>query len=103
MNAIKQWFHSVEWKHGFMNIGTIINQAANVILGNPFSRETYPDETICCRAGRMKSRGQYNRRRLILNWIFEHVLRQGPNHCENAWAKEKDRYHQHPDSRKFNK
>lgn len=99
MKKIKQWFHSVAWAHGFYNIGIWLNQGANVIFGNPFSRETWPDETICARAGRMKLRGQYHKRRAILNWFFERIMRQGPNHCENAWAKEKARYHQHPDAR----
>jgi hypothetical protein len=100
MEALKKWFHSVEWRHGFHNIGALLTQAANVILGNPFSKNTWPDESICARAGRMKKEGEYTKRRKAINWVWEHIFRQGPNHCENAWAKEQAKYQQHPDSRK---
>lgn len=96
MEALKQWFHSVHWRHGFENIGAWMTQTLNLWIGNPFSRETYVDESICARAGRLKERGQYTKRRKAINWVWEHVFRQGPNHCENAWAKEKTRYHFHP-------
>ncbi len=31
---------------------------------------------------------EVDRWRVRIDWVFEHILRQGPNHCENAYIKD---------------
>jgi hypothetical protein len=75
-----------------------VDQLLNV-LSNPFSSETWPDETLSARCGRLGHRNPYKFWKAVIDWVFERILRQGPNHCVLAHEKEKTRYHSPPAGR----
>ena len=83
-------------RHWFLQLFIAIDQLANVLLA-PGSMETWADETISSRCGRMGHRYPYKFYKLIINAIFHPF--QGPNHCENAHAKELTRYQFPPSMR----
>lgn len=100
MDKFRQWFYSVEWKHGFTQLFIgVIDQPLNVLLGNPFSKDTWADETISSRCGRLGHKYPYKAYKVVIDFFFEHIGRQGPNHCENAHRKELTRYHFPPSMR----
>lgn len=90
-------------KHAAQQIWIAVDQLLNV-LSNPFSYETWADETISCRCGRLGHRNPYKFWKAIIDPFFQYVLRQGPNHCVNAFGKEMQRYNfppimrNHPDA-----
>lgn len=98
MRQFKQWFLSVEWKHGFIQLFIAFDQLLNVVFGNPFSKDTWADETISSRCGRKGNKHPYKAYKWLINAIFYPF--QGPNHCENAHLKEMTRYHFPPSMRK---
>ncbi len=93
---MREWFASVEWKHGFTQMFIVLDQAGNVFLFNPFSKNTWADETISSRLGRFHDTARYKKRRAVVDWVFLYIIRQGPDHCYNAFLKEQTRYHFHP-------
>lgn len=99
---VKRWYRWADERfnltHGFTQIWIAFDQLLNVILCNPFSKETWADETISSRCGRMFYRYPYK----FWRWIIDNLLFgwwQGPNHCVNAYKKERTRYHSPPEMR----
>lgn len=84
--------------HGFTQIWIAFDQLLNVILCNPFSKETWADETISSRCGRMHHRWPYKFWRWFID-LFLFSWWQGPDHCVKAYEKEKTRYHCPPEMR----
>lgn len=100
MKKLIQWVNSLEWQHGITQIFIAIDQLLNVLLGNPFSKDTWSDETISSRCGRKGDAKPYKYYRVVIDWVFQYILRQGPDHCVNAYKKELTRYHFPPSMRK---
>ena len=86
----------MDFKHGLVQLFIALDQLLNV-LTNPFSRETWADETISSRCGRLGHRYPYKFWKFVIDAIFRPF--QGPNHCENAHKKEMTRYHFPPSMR----
>lgn len=93
---MRKWFASVEWLHGFMQLFIAFDQLINVLC-NPFSKQTWADETISSRCGRLGHRHPYKFWQAVINAAF--YLFQGPDHCRNAYEKELTRYHFPPSMR----
>jgi hypothetical protein len=83
-------------KHGFYQMFIAVDQFVNVFL-NPFSEETWADETISSRCGRLGHRYPYKFWKVIIDAMFRPF--QGPNHCVNAYKKELTRYQFPPEMR----
>jgi hypothetical protein len=79
----------MDFKHGLLQLFIAFDQLINV-LANPFSTETWADETISSRCGRLGHRYPYKVYQVVINVIFWPF--QGPNHCANAYKKEQARY-----------
>lgn len=86
----------MNFKHGLVQFLIAIDQLLNV-LTNPFSRQTWADETISSRCGRLGHRYPYKFWRIVIDAIFRPF--QGPDHCARAYEKEKTRYHFPPSMR----
>lgn len=86
----------MDFKHGFIQIFIALDQFANVLL-NPFSRQTWADETISSRCGRLGHRYPYKFWKVVIDAMFRPF--QGPNHCRNAYRKERERYNCPPEMR----
>lgn len=87
----------MNFKHGMMQLFIAVDQLLNVML-NPFSEQTWADETISSRCGRLGHRYPYK----VYKWVIDTLLFswwQGPNHCVNAYEKEKERYNSPPEMR----
>ncbi len=82
--------------HGLVQVLIVIDQFLNVAT-NPFSRQSWADETLSSRCGRLGHRYPYKFWSAIIDFYFEPF--QGPNHCRNAYLKEKTRYHFPPEMR----
>lgn len=76
-------------KHGLYQLFIAFDQLLNV-FSNPFSDETWADETLSSRCGRLGHRNPYKFWKVVIDAIFG--LWQGPNHCVNAYVKETARY-----------
>jgi hypothetical protein len=61
-----------------------LDQLVNTLTGG------YPDETLSARCGRLGYRNPYKQWEKLINALF--YLWQGPDHCKNAYKKEKQRY-----------
>jgi C1A family cysteine protease len=83
-------------KHGLIQLFIAFDQLVNV-LTNPFSNETWADETISSRCGRLGHRYPYKAWKVLIDALFYPI--QGPNHCVNAHKKEMTRYHFPPSMR----
>lgn len=83
-------------KHGLLQLFIAFDQLFNV-LSNPFSTETWADETISSRCGRLGHRYPYKAYKVVIDLMFRPF--QGPNHCENAYKKEQSRYNCPPSMR----
>jgi hypothetical protein len=83
-------------KHGLMQLFIAVDQLLNV-MSNPCSTETWADETLSARCGRLGHRNPYKFWKRIIDAVFG--LWQGPNHCVNAHAKEMARYNSPPGDR----
>lgn len=99
---VKRWWTWADEQfnlvHGFTQLFIVVDQLANVVFGNPFSKQTWADETMSSRCGRMHHRWPYK----IYRWVIDNLLFgwwQGPNHCVNAYKKERTRYHSPPELR----
>jgi len=84
-------------RHGIYQLFIAFDQLANVILGNPFSKETWADETFSSRCGRLGHRYPYKAWKVLIDALFYPF--QGPNHCVNAYQKERNRIHLPPEAR----
>ena len=82
-------------KHGLMQLFIAVDQLINV-LTNPFSLETWSDETLSARCGRLGHRNPYKFWKKVIDSLF---FWQGPNHCVNAHHKEIARYNSPPATR----
>lgn len=82
-------------KHGLVQLFIAADQFINV-LSNPFSKESWADETLSSRCGRLGHRYPYKFWKVIIDALF---FWQGPNHCVNAHKKELTRYHFPPSMR----
>ena len=85
----------MDFKHGLVQLFIAFDQLLNV-LTNPFSTQSWADETLSSRCGRLGHRYPYKFWRVIIDALF---FWQGPNHCVNAHKKELTRYHFPPDMR----
>lgn len=83
-------------KHGLMQLFIAFDQLLNVLLLNPFSLNTWADETISSRCGRLGHRYPYKIFKVVIDALF---FWQGPNHCVNAYNKELTRYQFPPEMR----
>lgn len=83
----------MNFKHGLMQLFIALDQLLNV-LTNPFSTETWSDETLSSRCGRLGHRYPYKFWKAVIDAVFG--LWQGPNHCVNAHHKEMARYNSPP-------
>lgn len=79
----------LNFKHGCIQVFIAFDQLLNV-LTNPFSEETWCDETLSSRCGRLGHRSPYKFWKMVIDALF---FWQGPNHCVNAFQKEITRYH----------
>lgn len=79
--------------HGLTQLFIAFDQALNV-LSNPFSKQTWADETLSSRCGRLGHRYPYKFWKFVIDKIFG--LWQGPDHCVNAYMKERERYNSPP-------
>lgn len=82
-------------KHGFFQLFIAFDQLLNV-LSNPFSLETWSDETLSSRCGRLGHRNPYRFWKRVIDALF---IWQGPDHCVKAFQKEKSRYNFPPSMR----
>ena len=85
----------MNFKHGLIQLFIAVDQLLNV-LSNPFSKQSWADETLSSRCGRLGHRYPYKFWKAVIDALF---FWQGPNHCVNAFEKEKTRYHFPPDMR----
>lgn len=85
-------------KHGLYQGAIVIDQFINWLCA-PLSLETWADETISSRCGRLGHRYPYKAYKVVIDALFEHICRQGPNHCVNAYQKELTRYQFPPEKR----
>ena len=75
-------------KHWLIQLFIAVDQLLNVLL-TPGSMQTWADETISSRAGRLGHRYPYRIYKVVIDRLF---WWQGPNHCVNAYHKELTRY-----------
>lgn len=80
-------------KHAWVQLFIALDQLANVIFANPFSYETWADETVSSRCGRLGHRYPYKFWKTVIDLLFKW---QGPNHCVNAYHNEMLRYNSPP-------
>lgn len=85
----------MNFKHGFVQLFIACDQLLNV-LSNPFSPNTWADETLSARCGRLGHRYPYKFWAKVCNLLF---IWQGPNHCVKAYENEKLRYNSPPEER----
>ena len=90
----------MNFNHGMFQLFISFDQLLNV-LTNPFSEETWCDETLSSRCGRLGHRNPYRFWKAVIDWIFGWW--QGSNHCINAYQREITRYHCPPIMRTSNK
>ena len=82
-------------KHGLFQLFIAFDQLLNV-LSNPFSSETWADETLSSRCGRLGHRYPYKFWKAIIDFLF---LWQTKDHCVKAMQKEMTRYQFPPSMR----
>lgn len=86
----------MNFKHGLFQLFISLDQLLNV-LTNPFSDQTWADETLSARCGRLGHRYPYKFWKWVIDSIFG--IWQGPDHCVNAHRKEMARYNSPPSTR----
>lgn len=86
----------MHFKHGLLQLFIAFDQLLNVI-SNPFSNQTWADETISSRCGRLGNRYPYKLYKVVIDTLFYPF--QGPGHCITAYKKEKQRYNLPPEMR----
>lgn len=82
-------------KHGLFQLFIAVDQLLNV-MSNPFSLETWSDETLSSRCGRLGHRYPYKFWKVVIDTLF---FWQGPDHCVKAFRKEIARYNFPPSMR----
>lgn len=91
---IRNWLDGQDFKHGLVQGFIVCDQFLNWAF-SPFSKETWADETLSARCGRLGHRNPYKFWVRIIDALF---FWQGPNHCANAHIKERERKnYQSPD------
>lgn len=83
-------------RHGLYQFFIAVDQLLNV-LSNPFSYETWADETMSSRCARLGHRYPYKFWKKLIDAVCS--LWQGPDHCQKAFEKEKARYQCPPEMR----
>lgn len=86
----------MNFKHGIVQLFIGCDQLLNV-LTNPFSLESWADETLSSRCGRLGHRYPYKFWQFVIDCLFRPF--QGPNHCVNAYHKELSGYNFPPSMR----
>jgi hypothetical protein len=86
----------MSFKHGITQLAIAFDQLCNVLC-SPFSLESWADETLSSRCGRLSHRYPYKFWAAVIDAIFR--LFQGPHHCVNAYHKELARYNFPPSMR----
>lgn len=81
-------------RHGLYQLFLAIDQLMNAVLGFG-SLETWADETMSSRCGRI-DRYPYKAYRIVIDALF---FWQGPNHCVNAFMKEREHRQLPPEAR----
>lgn len=66
-------------------------------LATPFSGDFWADETLSSRSYRRRENMAFFCLMIVIDIIFRPF--QGPNHCKNAYEKEKSGYHRPPEMR----
>lgn len=84
----------MNWRHGFTQLALSLDQVINCVLGFG-SLETWADETISSRCGRI-DRYPYKAYRVVIDLLFRW---QGPNHCLNAYHAELEHRQLPPEAR----
>lgn len=95
MQRIITWGHKIHLWHWLVQVFVAFDQLLNVLLG-PCSKHTWADETLSSRCGRLGHRYPYKFWKVVIDLLF---WWQGPDHCVNAYHKEKARYQMPPDMR----
>lgn len=85
-----------KFKHGAVQLFISIDQLLNV-LTNPFSLETWSDETLSARCGRLGHRNPYKFWKVVIDALF---IWQGAGHCVRAYESERAMYNSPPSTRK---
>lgn len=93
--AFRDWLDGQDIKHGLLQGFIVFDQLLNWLL-SPFSKETWADETLSSRCGRLGHRNPYRFWKRVIDAMFSW---QGPNHCVNAQKKERARYNSPPSER----
>lgn len=86
----------MNFRHGVTQLFISCDQLLNVCT-NPFSTESWADETLSSRCGRLGHRYPYKFWEFVIDAMFRPF--QGPNHCRNAYLKELTGYHFPPSMR----
>lgn len=86
----------MKYKHGTVQVLIALDQLANTVFGFG-SDETWADETMSSRCGRLGHRYPYKAYKVVIDTMFYPF--QGADHCVNAYKKELTRYQSHPSMR----
>lgn len=89
-----------EFLNNMLQFWISVDQTTGIFLGmimNPTSKELWADETMSARCGRLGNRYPYKFWKVVIDAMFRPF--QGPNHCVNAYEKEKKRYNFPPGMR----
>lgn len=84
-------------QHGLEQIFIALDQLLNVLLA-PFSAETWADETMSSRCGRLAHRYPYKFYRVVIDIIF-YWQSWSMGHCVRAYESETNRYQCPPEMR----
>lgn len=84
-------------KHGLYQLFIAFDQLLNVLLA-PFSLETWADETMSSRCGRLGHRYPYKFYKIVIDILF-YWQSWSMGHCVRAYEKEKERYQCPPEMR----
>lgn len=76
-------------KHGLYQLFIALDQLLNV-LTNPFSSETWADETLSSRCGRLGHRYPYKVWQVLIDVLF-YWQSWSMGHCKRATKKERER------------
>ena len=82
-------------KHGVFQFFIALDQLLNVLF-SPLSFETWADETMSSRCGRLGHRYPYKAYKVIIDFMF---LWQSTTHCDDAYESEKKRRQLPPEMR----
>ncbi len=85
-------------KHGLYQLFIAIDQLLNV-LTSPFSSETWADETLSSRCGRLNHRYPYKVFEVVIDVLF-YWQSWSMGHCVRAYKGELARYQSPPSMRK---